>query len=57
MPGAVPGLVGMLLHLKSLAKKQPDGFSSEPRIIRNPLPGVGNTIPRKPTTPTQPLRN
>ena len=33
--------VSKFLHLKSLAKKLPDGFSNTTRITRNPLPGVG----------------
>jgi hypothetical protein len=33
-----------LLHMKSLAENILDGFSSEPRVIRNPHPGTGNTV-------------
>jgi hypothetical protein len=41
-----------LMNLKALAENTLDGFSSEPRIIRHPLPGTGNTLPkRKPTYP------
>jgi hypothetical protein len=38
-----------LLNLKSLAENTPDGFSSETRIIRHPLPGTGNTLPKRPS--------
>ena len=43
--------VTKLLHLKSLAENIPDGFSSKPRIIRNPLPGTRNTLPRQQSEP------
>ena len=36
-----------LLNLKSLAENTPDGFSSEPRIIRHPLPGTGTNLPKR----------
>lgn len=39
--------VTKLLNLKALAENTPDGFSTEPRIIRNPIPGTGNVLPRK----------
>jgi hypothetical protein len=36
-----------LLNLRNLAKNTSDGFSTQPRIIRNPIPGTGNVLPRK----------
>jgi len=33
--------INKLLHLKSLAKKLPDGFSNTTRITHNPLPSAG----------------
>lgn len=36
-----------LIHLKSLAENVVDGFSTEQRIIRNPILGTGNTLPKK----------
>ena len=36
-----------LLNLKALAENTPDGFSTEPRVIRHPLPGTGNTLPKR----------
>ena len=36
-----------LLQLKQLAESTPDGFSTQPRIIRNALPGIGHILPRK----------
>lgn len=40
--------VNKLLNFKSLAENTPDGFSTEPKIIRNPIPGTGNTLPNLP---------
>ena len=42
--------VTKLLHLKSMAESIPDGFATCPRIIRNSLPGTGNTLPQKKPT-------
>ena len=39
--------VTKLLNLRALAENSPDGFSTEPRIIRNPIPGTGNFLPRR----------
>jgi hypothetical protein len=36
-----------LLNLRNLAENTPDGFLTQPRIIRNPIPGTGNVLPRK----------
>ena len=36
-----------LLNLRNLALNTPDGFSTYPRIIRNPLPGTGDILPMK----------
>jgi hypothetical protein len=36
-----------LLNLKSLAETTPDGFSTQPRIIRHPLRGTGSILPQK----------
>jgi hypothetical protein len=46
--------VHKLLNLRALAESTPDGFSTQPRIIRNPLPGTGNTLPRKRPDPNPP---
>jgi hypothetical protein len=43
--------VTKMLHLKSLAENISDGFASGPRIIRNPIPGTGNSLPQKRTAP------
>jgi len=43
--------VTKMLHLKSLAEQIPDGFESGPRIIRNPIPGTGNSLPQKRPAP------
>ena len=53
--------VTKLLNLRILAESTPDGFSTQPRIISNPLPGTGNILPRErsdltPTT-SQPFKN
>ena len=44
--------VTKLLHLKSMAKRVPDGFATSSRIIRNPLPGIWNSLPQKRVAPT-----
>lgn len=44
--------VTKLLHLKSLAEIIPDDFVTCDRIIRNPLPGTGNSLPQKRAAPT-----
>lgn len=41
-----------LLNLRNLAENTPDGFSIQPRIIRNPIPGTCNVLPRKRPNPT-----
>ena len=49
--------VAKLLNLKALAENTPYGFSTEPRIIRHPLPGTGNTLPkRQPDNPIPQLK-
>lgn len=42
-----------LLHLQALAKKIPDGLCSGPRIIHNPIPSTGNSLPETRATPKQ----
>ena len=44
--------VTKLLNMPTLAENTPDGFSTEPRIIRNPIPGTGNVLPRRRSGPT-----
>ena len=44
--------VTKLLNMKSLAENTPDGFSTEPRIIRNHISGTGLNLPRKRSNPT-----
>lgn len=39
--------VTKILNLRILAENTPDGFSTQPRIIRNPLSGTGNVLFRK----------
>ena len=51
--------VTKLLNLINLAENTPDGFSTQPRITRNPLPGTRITLPNKkpqpiPSTPRPP---
>ena len=46
-----------LLNLRNLAENTPDGFSTQPRIIRNPIPGTGNIYPEKDQTRTPPHPN
>ncbi len=51
--------VTKLLNLINLAENTPDGFSTQPRIIRNPLPRTRITLPNKrpqpkPSTPRPP---
>ena len=50
-----------LLHLRQLAESTPNGFSTQPRIIRNPIPGIGHILPRKrpelPLYKTQPPKH
>ena len=41
-----------LLNMRALAENTPDGFSSQPRIIRNPLPGTGHILHCKKSKPT-----
>ena len=52
--------VTKLLTLKSLAETTPDGFSTQPRIIRNPLPGTSQILPCKrpelPPSTSQPVK-
>ena len=36
-----------LLNLRTLVENTPDGFSTQTRIIRNPIPGTGNVLPRR----------
>ena len=43
--------VTKLLDLKDLVEQIPDGFYSGPRVLRNPLPGTGNTITNKRLAP------
>ena len=40
-----------LLNLQALAENTLDGFSTQPRIIRNPIPGTGNILHRKKSDP------
>ena len=44
-----------------MAESTSDGFSTQPRIIRNPLPGTGNILPKKRSDPilatSQPFKN
>ena len=44
--------VTKLLNLRNLAENTPDRFSTQPRIIRNPIPGTNNTLSRKRPDPT-----
>jgi hypothetical protein len=54
-PTSLPNTeVTKLLNLRHLAENTPDGFSTQPRIIRHPIPGTGNTLPSKRSGPTPP---
>ena len=46
-----------LLNLRNLALNTPDGFSTHPRIIRNPLPGTSDTLPKKRPEPNPTTTN
>jgi hypothetical protein len=61
LPTSLPNTeVNKLLNLRNLAKNIPDGFSIQSRIIRNPIPGTRNILPRKRSdhipSPSQPSK-